>query len=69
MLILTRKPGETLLICVGQDQPPIEVTVRGVRGNQVSIGIVADRKIPVHREEVFQRIAQGMPAPKAVANG
>ena len=53
MLILTRRVGETLMI--GDD---IEVTVLGVRGNQVRIGINAPKDVPVHREEVFQRIRE-----------
>ena len=51
MLILTRRPGETLRI--GDD---IEVTILGVKGNQIRIGINAPKETPVHREEVYQRI-------------
>lgn len=51
MLILTRKDNESLFI--GDD---IEVTVLGVKGNQVRIGINAPKDIDVHREEVFLRI-------------
>lgn len=53
MLILTRKVGQTLMI--GDD---ITVTVLGVNGKQVRIGINADKDVPVHREEVYQRIQQ-----------
>lgn len=51
MLILTRRVGETLMI--GEQ---VTVTVLGVKGNQVRIGINAPKDVAVHREEIFQRI-------------
>ena len=51
MLILTRRPNETLMI--GNQ---ITVTVLGVKGNQVRIGVNAPKNVPVHREEIFERI-------------
>ena len=60
MLILTRRVGESVVI--GED---VTVTVLGVKGNQVRIGINAPKTVAVHREEIFERIKreqQGEPS-------
>ncbi len=51
VLILTRRTGETLNI--GDN---IQVTVLGIKGNQVRIGIDAPKDVPVHREEIYEKI-------------
>jgi len=53
MLILTRRVGETLMI--GDE---VTVTVLGVKGNQVRIGVNAPKTVAVHREEIYERIKQ-----------
>lgn len=53
MLILTRRVGESLVI--GDD---VKVTVLGIRGNQVRIGVAAPATVVVHRQEVHERIQQ-----------
>ena len=56
MLILTRRVGETIMI--GDD---VTVTILGVKGNQVRVGINAPKHVAVHREEIYERIKRGEP--------
>lgn len=51
MLILTRRVGETIMI-----DDDITVTILGVKGNQVQVGINAPQEVSVHREEIYQKI-------------
>ena len=53
MLILTRRPGESLMIGDG-----IEVVLLGIHNNQAKIGIVAPKSVPVHREEIYLKIRE-----------
>ncbi len=62
MLILTRRAGETVMI--GSD---VTITVLGVKGNQVRIGINAPKDVAVHREEIYERI-QGEKAAEAAGD-
>jgi carbon storage regulator len=64
MLILTRRVGETVMI--GDN---VAVTVLGVKGNQVRVGIKAPKDTPVHREEIFERIRRENEEMPAVVNG
>ena len=57
MLILTRRVGESLMI--GDD---VTITVRGVKGNQVRIGVNAPKEVAVHREEILNRIEEAAAA-------
>lgn len=59
MLILTRRVGETLII--GDD---VTITVLGVRGNQVRIGVNAPKNVSVHREEIYERIRKEKEEPQ-----
>ena len=60
MLILTRRVGETLMI--GDE---VSVTVLGVKGNQVRIGVNAPKEVAVHREEIYARIKKEQEAESA----
>jgi carbon storage regulator len=64
MLILTRRVGETVMI--GNE---VTVTVLGVKGNQVRMGINAPRTVAVHREEIFERIKHEEQDGEFVTNG
>lgn len=63
MLILTRRVGETLMI--GND---VTVTVLGVKGNQVRVGIEAPKSVAVHRQEIYERIKEEQKEEQKEAN-
>jgi carbon storage regulator len=63
MLVLSRRLGETLII--GDD---IKITVLGISGNQVRLGIAAPKDVSVHREEVYQRIQNELGQPNSESN-
>jgi carbon storage regulator len=60
MLILTRRIGETLKI--GDN---VTIAVLGVKGNQVRVGVDAPKSVPVHREEIYERIKREQQGPSA----
>jgi carbon storage regulator len=64
MLILTRRVGETIMI--GED---VKVTVLGVKGNQVRVGIDAPKEVAVHREEIYERIKNETAEKRAPIHG
>lgn len=64
MLILTRRVGESLMI--GDE---VNVTVLGIKGNQVRIGVNAPKEVAVHREEIYQRIQEENESGNIAANG
>ena len=65
MLILTRRVGETVVI--GNN---VDVTVLGVKGNQVRLGVKAPREVSVHREEIYKRIKdEKQEQQRSVVNG
>ncbi len=64
MLILTRRIGESLMI--GDN---VAVTILGVKGNQVRVGIDAPREVAVHRREIYERIHERWPEPSGEQGG
>ena len=64
MLILTRKIGETLII-----DDKVSVTILGVKGAQVRVGVNAPKEVSVHREEIYKRIKEGQAAGDPAEDG
>jgi len=64
MLVLSRRLGETLII--GDE---IKITVLGISGNQVRLGIAAPKDVSVHREEVYRRIQDEIGQPPSEEDG
>jgi len=60
MLILTRRTDETLII---GKEANIEITILGIKGNQVKIGISAPGDVPIHRQEIYQKIQDEVKEP------
>lgn len=56
MLVLSRKPGQVLVLDIPSLPEPIEIRILSVMGNSVRVGIDAPRDVAVHREEIYQRI-------------
>ena len=56
MLVVTRKRNQSIMI-----RDDVEVKILGIRENQVKIGILAPKEVPVHRREVYERIQRGEP--------
>jgi carbon storage regulator len=64
MLILTRRIGESIMI--GDD---VTVAILGVNGNQVRVGFKAPKEMPVHREEIYERIQRNEHQPTQASDG
>jgi carbon storage regulator len=67
MLVLTRRFGESIIIGDGEDK--IAITILGVKGNQVRIGIAAPKEVSVHREEIYERIREKLCGCASVERG
>jgi carbon storage regulator len=62
MLVITRRPKESIFIEL--DGKLVKITLLTIRGNQAQIGVDAPREVPVHREEIYNRIKEGEPLVK-----